>query len=341
MKRLFLYIMAFAAFSCTAFAAEGDDGFLKINAAVKPEKTSVGVPVEYRVSIAGRDLKDLQILLPESREIYPEKNAAETEKAKEAKPEKENAAIDDDAAKAVPLCIINSAKKEDHSEKDISYLTVVMSLTYYRTGTYSLPEIDILDAQKTRVGYKVPSITISEFNKEGKFQEIEPPMELGGNWHRLMLLILGVIVLTVAAVFLTRYIMKRRAEKKVPVPESPLESFLKEVDKMRGPEMIRENKIEEYTVAISAAFRRFLSGYYGFDATEMTTEEIRRKLMQVLRVHGRQARLEEIIGRFNLWDLAKFAEFMPSQETLLRIHEETVGTARSLAEEVQDGPAGV
>jgi hypothetical protein len=38
---------------------------------------------------------------------------------------------------------------------------------------------------------------------------------------------------------------------------------------------------------------------------------------------------------FNLWDLAKFAEFMPSRETLIASHDGIITLARRLAGEAE------
>jgi hypothetical protein len=291
--------------------------------------------VEYRVSIAGRNLKDLRIILPERREVFPEAEGPDKKAAVKEGPSGEG-----DPARHVPLYRINSARREEHSENDLSRVTVVMNISCFRTGTYSLPEIEILDAQNVRTGYKIPAITVAETNREGRLQEIEAPLEGEGNYTRLALLLLAAACLTLAGFFGFRYWRKRR-ENRAPqaVVLSPLEAFMRDAASLNGPDLIREGRAEEYILGISAVFRRFLSALYGLDAAEMTTEEIRSGLSAIFRSRNIPQRLDDVMAPFNLWDLAKFAEFMPSRETLVAVHDDIITLARRLAgeSERQDG----
>ncbi|PKL39805.1 MAG: hypothetical protein CVV44_06170 [Spirochaetae bacterium HGW-Spirochaetae-1] len=307
----------------------GDDEFLKINAAVKPEKGTVGDILEYRVTIAGKEMKGVDILLPEKKEFYPDENPAAGKGKKKTGEEQD----EDDPARHVPLYVIHSAKKEDSSDKEMTYIAVVMRLSYYRPGTFALPEIEISGKDKIKVGYKIPSVEISALNSEAQLQEIEPPLALGGNYYRLIILIAAAVIVTLLALWGYRYLKKRREAAQAIVPEvDPLEAFLKEMDDLGGRALIVNGKVEEYIVGVSMIFRRYLSRLFHFDATEMTSAEIDDTLKKISRRFNTKAYHDEIMLRFGLWDLSKFAEFTPSEDVLLESHEKTMGLARNLRE---------
>jgi len=313
-------------------------GEVKISAGVTPKETTVGSSVEYRVSIAGKELSKIEILLPEEREFFPDPKKEDTKKKKKKPGDEEE--TENEAAAFVPLYEIHSARKEDSSEKDISYLTVVMRLSYYRPGTYSLPPIEIKSADKKSITYAIPTVTLKPLNEKGQLQQIEPPLDLGGNYTRLIIIIVMTVLLTLAGFFIYRYIKKRReaaAAEEIVIP--PIETFRSEMEKLQGEKLIETEKTEEYVFGVSTVFRRFLSGLLEFDAMEMTTEEVNRILKKTGRRLGVEVFHDEIMTAFNLWDLSKFAEFTPSKEILLENLKKTGELAEKMNRKMDHGTA--
>lgn len=309
-------------------AVSAGKGDLRISAGVKPKETTVGSSMEYRVSIAGDDLSKVEILLPEKREFFPPEKKEEKKKGKK-KDAGEQDSDEENPSSFVPLYVIHSARKEDSSEKDLSYVTVIMRLSYFRPGTYQLPLIEIKGADKISVAYKIPTVTVKPLNKEGQLSEIEPPLDLGGNYTRLILIIAATVLLTLLGVFVYRYVKRRREEAAaVEVVIPPIEIFRSELKKLKGEKLIAADRVEEYIVGISTIFRRYLSGVLDFDAMEMTTDEVNRTLKKLKRRHNLDPYHDVIMSAFNLWDLSKFAEFTPSKEIL----SENLKTTSSLAE---------
>ncbi|MBN1533119.1 MAG: hypothetical protein JXA20_10690 [Spirochaetes bacterium] len=283
-----------------------------VRATVKPATATIGDVLEYRVNIAGKNIGGVNILLPERRVAYPEKGKAAVPAAPPGgEPEEE------DPGESVPLYIIHKAVKDDRSEKEITDITVILQMSYYRPGRHTLPEVEIRDTDKAAIGYKVPEITIKSLNEKGEFQEIEPPLRLSGNYTRLILLIAGLIVLAVAGVFLYRRIRRVMEERRAAIPAvPPIELFWKEMAGLDPRGLIAGGAVEEYVFGISMVFRRFLSRQYRFDAVEMTSDEILSAMKRILH-RERLKRYADDIGKcFNLWDLSKFAEFSPTAETL-------------------------
>jgi hypothetical protein len=314
-----------------AVNGRGEVNTPNIKAVVKPEKATVGAVLEYRVNIAAKGVSALTILPPEKREYYPEKK-------KEAAAQKKPAAGDDkeeDPAQYVPLYVIHSIKKDDRSDRAMTDITVSMQISFYRPGTWSLPEVGIKGADGIAVGYKVPTVEIAPVNEKAEFQEIEPPLELGGNWWRIAVLGLAIIAFAVAAFFAWRYVRKRLEERKrAPVIIPPIEIFLSEIGQFNGDSLIDEGKIEEFVFGISMIFRKFLSLQFRFDATDMTTYEIEKKIRRAFPRNLFDAYFDDIMRGFNMWDLSKFAEFTPTKEQLQASLAATIDLAKNISREI-------
>jgi hypothetical protein len=298
-----------------AFLQAQVKGAPSVRATVKPAAGTVGDIMEYRVNISGKNIGGVSILLPERRVAYPEKEKATVPAAVPAAPG--GTTEEEDPGESVPLYIIHKASKDDRSEKEITDITVILQMSYYRPGTHTLPEVEIRDTDRAKIGYKVPEITIKALNEKGEFQEIEPPLHLSGNYTRLILLVAGIIVLAVAGFFLYRKIRKILEERRAAVPAiPPIELFRKEMGELAPRALIGQGAVEEYVFGISMVFRRFLSRQYRFDAAEMTSDEILSKMKKVVQAERLKRYAGDMGKCFNLWDLSKFAEFSPTAETL-------------------------
>lgn len=293
----------FAAAVCS-FAQEQEVDFPIITANVAPEKVKIGEPVEYAVTIDG-NFADVNIKLPEKKEAF----------------------LPDDKNEEVPLYIIESANKETSA----AAVVVFMRVAYYRVGTYSLPELELLGGDGIKMSYKIPSVTIEAVNPEGKFNEAENPLDAGANYTRLILLLIGAALAGILAFLIVKHIKKRLSGRQVIPSMKPIETFMQDVDKLGGTKLISAGKIDEYSFAMSEIFRRFLSASFGFDASEMTTDEVRAALTDVIGKRQYAGIAEEVTDEFNLWDLAKFAEFTPAEEVMLANHNAVLKTARRIS----------
>ncbi|OHD64684.1 MAG: hypothetical protein A2176_10270 [Spirochaetes bacterium RBG_13_51_14] len=318
-----------ALFSIMSYANDGMEA-PRIKAMIKPVKATVGSLLEYRINIAGKGLSALNVVPSENREYYPEIN--NTNDAIKAGNNDEH---ESDPFRFVPLYMIHSIKKNDRSDGSITDIAITMQISYYRPGTWALPEIEIKGSDGIRIGYKVPSVEISAVNVEGQLQEIEPPLDLKGNYWRLVFLLLGVVAVAVAAFFAWRYISTHREGRGVTIP--PIEIFLKEIEQFNGSRLIDEGRIEEFVFGISMIFRKYLSLQFHFDAVEMTTYEIERKIAKIFPKYARERYGGEIMENLNLWDLSKFAEFAPSREILHANLNRTVDLGKNISGDLNNG----
>jgi hypothetical protein len=296
----------------------------EINAVIKPAKTTIGVPVEYRIEISGKNLKGINITLPEQKEYYPKEKPVK-------KPDKEKKSS---TADKLPLYIIQSARKDEKTGSGISRLSVILTLSYYRTGQYKAPEIEISGQDKIKIGYNIPEVEILPVNSKGDFQEIEAPLDLGGNYTRMIIIIALLAVLAAAAWFILRYIRLRKEQNAVTIPETPpLEIFMKEVLRLKTRRLIENGKYEEFVIGISSIFRKFISSSFKIDAMEMTTSEILKMLNDQMPRSIYSGIFEDMQGVLNLWDLSKFAEFVPSAEVFNENLESSIKLAKKLHRE--------
>ncbi len=220
----------------------------QVRATVNPEKATVGVPLEYRLVIAGKSLKGMTVRMPEKNVFFPDPEPGDASKKKEKGDD------DDDHAAKVPLYVIHGAKKDESVDGGIAHLTVTVGISYFRPGKHTLPEIEILDTENVKAGYRLPVVEIESVNQQGEFQEIEPPLELGGNYWRLAWLVLGLVVLLAGVFFLARYIERRRSAVPPPVV-NPLADFLSGVGALSRKRLIEKGLVRDYVFEMSALFR--------------------------------------------------------------------------------------
>jgi hypothetical protein len=325
MKIRFVIILLFLS-SALLFAEDPP----KINAGVQPSTVTIGEVVTYKVSVAGKNLKGVEIVPPDEKVFYPKakKLPAKNQKNKDDK---------NDPARFVPLYVIQNFKKKDLSQKDLSYFTAVIKLIYYRPGVHNLPDISIKGSDGIAIAYKIPQITVKPLNKDGKFSELESPLHLKGNYTRVILLIIGIVVFVLIAVFVVWYIIKKQRENALFVPEeTALELFEKDIKKFKARKYIEDKMLEDYITGISIIFRRYLSRLYMADIMEMTTSEFQGFMRSRMTRIQYEKYSSELISLFNLWDLSKFAEFAPTNEILFDNYNKTIKASRSLHREFAD-----
>lgn len=331
LNAILLYTLIMIGFPGLVFANEGKTSeHPEIRASVSLQKTTIGVPFEYRVVIAGRK-PDVIVRLPEKRIAYQDvKKAEEVKKeAKEENKDKKNISRDD--ALKVPLYVIKSARKEDSKSGEVEQITITLEMAYFHPGKHRLPEVELFDSENVKIGYRIPEIEIESTNPSGEFQEIEPPLELSGNWWRLVWIALGVCAIFAAGYFFARWWNARKAHIPPPPQTPPIEIFLEETGRLARKKHIEEGRVRDYVFEMSAIFRRFLVNQLRIDAMDMTVTEIRSALQKTLPGAMYKRNESDIDAVLNLWDLAKFAEFAPTEETLKANFEVTVRLAKNFA----------
>ncbi len=270
-----------------------------ITATADPLAAVVGAPIRYTVTIT--DLPDVRADLPEVGFVYAEDE------------------------KDIPLYEIRNAAR------DAKKNAVTLDVVYFKPGNYQLPSVPVHAADGTPVGYQLPQVAISAVNPQFQLEPDEIPMDAAGYPIRLLLIIAGSILLAFILFFLIRYLIRRYRK----VPDQPaipaIEQFRSRVGALE--QCIGEISQEAFADEMSAAFREFLSGNFGMNAEELTTEEIHARLCGF----GSDSPVARIAGSveetMRFWDIIRFAEAEFSADLLTR----NIESARSCAESLAGG----
>lgn len=314
MKRIFYIILISAVITTGLYSAAAIES---VDSGAVPEKARVGDTIAYTVTVKGAGLGGITVVLPEQKDYFPEADAAGSSSGVKNKSKKKSNEKEGDAD-TVPLYSVRSTEKELDDKGDS--LEIKVLLVYMRTGTYTLPEIKITGSDGVAIGYKLPVVTIEQTNPEGAFEEIEPPVEPPADYGRMVMIAVLVLLLCCAAgigaYFAYRY-FKKRKEAVPPVPPvSPYEQFLTDLAGLEPEKFIESGRVKQYAFGMSMTFRRFISALFGFDAAEMTTDEIRFNLRRHMPAGLYLEHGGDIITAMDFWDISKFAGFVPSKELL-------------------------
>ena len=127
-------------------------------------------------------------------------------------------------------------------------------------------------------------------------------------WVGLGLLVLAAIVLLVI------YLMKRKknqplfGKKPKPLPPPDVEA-LDKLGELRNSRIWQSGKLKEYYTALTDIMKRYMERRFGFDAPEMTSDEI---LEELEKYDVNKEVTEKLKGMLMLADLVKFAKAQPT-----------------------------
>ncbi|MFW5808234.1 MAG: hypothetical protein ACOC2H_04400 [Spirochaetota bacterium] len=298
-RLLILHILSVLLFVTSLYGAVPN-----IKATVQPQKSRPGVQNTYTVAFSAPD-SSYTVSLPDES-VTDEKTG-------------------------LPLYRIYNTDEKRHEEDGLFYLTVTVTIAYFKPGTYELPMVSILDPDGIAVGYRQPVIDIESVNKSGEFEDIEGPFVRRGNYTRLLLIILSALVLGAGAFVLYRFLRSRvRQNGDGGKSVDPAADFHERYGRLQKKEYLERGLVEPFCTELSAIFRRYLQLRYGFPALDMTTDEITAALVQKGMPNGQTDSLRRIM---RLWDLAKFAEMRPSTETIRLQTEELMQYIQSTTSE--------
>ena len=262
------------------------------------DKTSVRVADKIIYTVDYSSLPELFVTLPDSKYYY----------------------TDDD--KEIPFYEIITSYNDDTKK------IVTVELCFYKTGVYDLFLVELRDNEKNLIGYKPPQIEVIAVNKEGKFEEDEDFIKASGYPVRLILLIAASIILLVILFFLIRYILRRRKQSKLK-KEIPLVVFQKRIKKLNVKNITQES----FADTLSFAFREYITGEIGFNASEMTSSEIIDELTDREKIFKNEKHRDELMKVMRMWDMIKFAEAEFSSELLSENFEKCRSFAEMIARE--------
>jgi hypothetical protein len=276
----------------------------KVETTASKQEITVGDTVDFYLTIASPD--KVSVVLPEKR-IYPLKEVKPAADAKKAK--------DDDSTLELPAYVIEDAIL---TEKDTT-AEAKISVRYFAPGSYDNPSVMIREKNGATVQYKKIAVTVKEVNEKGELADIEEPLNLSGNHTRLILMLVGAALLGALAYAAVKFIQKLRAEKMKTPPIPAIVTFRDEISEIDAELADGSLDADTYSVKISAAWRKLIAAKYSFFALDMTTGEIMQNLKFVRSDDAWLAMVRDLENVILLWDMSKFAEFIPSAD-ILRIN---------------------
>ncbi len=155
-------------------------------------------------------------------------------------------------------------------------------------------------------------------------RDIHGPISIPNPWMPF-LIALGVLAGLILLFFLVRLIIRKLRQKPEPIPISPYEQALQELD-ATSP-LMKAGQDKAFSIAVSDAVRYFLERQFDMPAPESTTEEFLYAIHDHPLIKGP---LADNFSRFlQLCDLAKFARYPLGLSGM----EDLLDSGRKLVEE--------
>jgi hypothetical protein len=279
-------------------------GETKVDTVVSKQEVTVGDTVDFYLTITSKD--KVSVVFPEKR-VYALKEVKPIADAKKAKEEESNQELPAFSIEDTTL-----AEKDALTEAKIT-------VRYFAPGSYDIPSVIIREKNGAAVQYQKIIVTVKEINEKGELADIEEPLPLSGNYTRLILMLIAAALLGALVYAAIRYIRKLRAEKMKAPPIPAIITFRKNISQIDAQLADGSLDADAYAVQISATLRMLITAKYSFFALDMTTSEIIQNLKWVRTDDAWAALVRDLEKVILLWDMSKFAEFIPSAD-ILRIN---------------------
>ena len=179
-------------------------------------------------------------------------------------------------------------------------------LSIWDSGTFYIPALKM--ESFTSDSIEVYCNTI-QTNINEDFKDIKEPINLSITFMEILPFLIAFLIL-ILLLFLIRYLLKNKSEKpitKVVQKEIllPYQIALNELQKLKDENLLKKELVKDYHIKLSEIVRRYIEDGIGFQAMELTTNEILNELKQ------RKIETNKISEFFKISDLAKFAKLKP------------------------------
>ena len=189
-------------------------------------------------------------------------------------------------------------------------------ITSFDTAHYDIPSLDV---KVSGQAYSTNSIPLEvrgvdiDTTKVDKIFGLKSPMEPAFDMNEWRLpLLLGILTFIVS--LLLTYIIIRIKDNKPIIRRirfspyiPPHKTALTEIDKIRDDDLLSSGDPKDYYTRLTDVLRKYMEQRYGFNAMEMTTDEIIHELESL----DDYTSLSELNSLFTTADLVKFAKANP------------------------------
>ncbi len=208
--------------------------------------------------------------------------------------------------------------KEKMLGKDQVILRREWSLSPEKVGSYILKPLSVQyrkgnenKAVKTAAVYIDVKSVLKEGDLEGDIKDIKGPVDLLSIWWVGLGVFAGLVVLTVLALAVYRWLKRRPVRLTELLPH---EWALRELERLLKSHLLADGLYKEFAQQLSLIFRVYVERRFGIMAPERTTEEF------VVLMRGSAqfaADQQSWIGQFLVFcDVVKFAKYAPTAEEM-------------------------
>ncbi len=196
-----------------------------------------------------------------------------------------------------------------------------LTITSFDSGYFEIPEQHFLfhapgdtTLYDANTGSVFLQVYVPEVDTTKPFVAIKTPLAEPLTLEEILPWIGGGVLLVAALVLLILYIRKRKqnrplfGHKPKPLPPPDVEAIEK-LENLRNSRMWQSGKVKEYYSELTDIMRRYLERRFGFEAPEMTSDEIIDEL-KMRKVNPEV--MEKLKGMMMLADLVKFAKAQPT-----------------------------
>jgi len=198
--------------------------------------------------------------------------------------------------------------KIDTTENLISQKFII---TAWDSGSYYVPPISFSTNSKTEgLLLTVQTIILEE---GAELKDIKQPMQAPIGWSDIWPWLVGIILLTLIAFLLKKYVFnkKEKVNNKKPEVIIPADiTALQQLKKLDKAQLWQGGSVKEYHSELSEIIRRYTENRFNFIALELATDEIISELKS--KVNNDQ--LANIAILLQRADLAKFAKSKPDED---------------------------
>ena len=195
-------------------------------------------------------------------------------------------------------------------------VTQEFTVTSFDTAFYFIPPFEVLvDSQvyaSNPLALKVFTFDIDTTQVEAIFPikgVIERPILFADVWPMLLALLLIIAVGILVPYLLLRYSDDKPILRRVTIAPKlpPHQVALKEMERIKEEKAWQHDDIKGFYTELTDALRTYMQDRFGFNAMEMTSCEIIRKLDE----QPDKEWIAELRNLFNMSDLVKFAKYKP------------------------------
>ncbi len=241
------------------------------------------------------------------------------------------------------LDIVRSGKIDTLINDKMAYETQQLVLTVFDSGYHVIPPIvfnyrqngraKTAETQPIMIRVNAPEIDTTSAEIKAIKPHIDVPLTFQDILPYIIIGLLIFFLLLGALIGLIFYLRKRKKEAlPPPPPPPPYVVAFNELEQLKSKQLWQEGKVKEYYIELTDILRTYIEGRYGYNALEMTSDEISSALKKEKTVNKQNYR--NISDLLTIADLVKFAKSKPGS----RFHQESIKNVEFFVESTRVVP---